>query len=111
MEAAEKRRADEMERRMNQMRAQQEQEQMLMRKVLSRSIARGYLGGLKEKAMHQLLDAGTFQDSVQLAVEGEFMPWLMEGVQQALTSARNNQELADSVIGIAIQQKTEAHAK
>merc|ERR1719482_2579949 len=68
MEAAEKRRADEMERRMQQMRAKQEQEQMLMRKVLSRSLARSYLGGLKEKAMQQLLDAGTFQDSVQLAV-------------------------------------------
>merc|ERR1719161_2015022 len=54
MEAAEKRRADEMERRMQQMKAKREQNDTIMRKVLSRSIARGYLGGLKEKTMQQM---------------------------------------------------------
>merc|ERR1719331_881518 len=95
MEAAEKRRADEMERRMQQMRAKRDQEEMVMRKVLSRSIARGYLGGLKEKAMQCLLDAGTFQDSVQLAVEKDFMPWLMENVTASLNAQRTSQQLAD----------------
>merc|ERR1719352_1247177 len=59
MEAAEKRRADEVGRRLQQMRSQKEQDAEVMRKVLSRAMARQYLGGLKEKALQQLLDAGT----------------------------------------------------
>jgi len=110
MEAAEKRRADEMERRMQQMKAKREQNDTIMRKVLSRSIARGYLGGLKEKTMQHLLDSGFFQDSVQVAVEGQFMPWLMENIQATLAQERVNQQLADDVLQSAINGKVQAHA-
>lgn len=61
--------------------------------------------------MQQLLDAGTFQDSVQLAVEGDFMPWLMENIQTTLNAAKLSQKLADDVIGEAVRQKTETHAQ
>merc|ERR1719420_1963336 len=93
MEAAEKRRADELERRMQQQRAQKEQDVSVMCKVASRNITFDYLGGLKEKAMKQLLDAGVFQDTVQVAVDGIFLPNLMSAVSSELAATRCNQAL------------------
>merc|ERR1719486_1341778 len=88
MEAAEKRRADELDRRLQQQRAQKEQDMSVMRKVISRNIAFDYLGGLKEKAMKQLLDAGVFQDTIQVAVDGIFLPSLMSAVTAELEANR-----------------------
>merc|ERR1719316_1884338 len=80
MEAAEKRRADELDRRLVQERAQKEQDMSVMRKVMSRNLAFDYLGGLKEKAMKQLLDAGVFQDTIQVAVDGIFQDTIQVAV-------------------------------
>merc|ERR1719321_437574 len=93
MEAAEKRRADELERRMQQQRAQKQQDMSVMRKAISRNIAFDYLGGMKEKAMKQLLDAGVFQDTIQVAVDGIFLPNLMSAVTAELQANRRNQTL------------------
>merc|ERR1719265_1254606 len=97
MESAEKRRADEQDRRLQQERSRKEQESSLMQKVLSRNIACGYLGGLQNKVMAQLVDAGTFQDPIQDAVETSFLPNLVGKVMDELAKCRRDRALADVV--------------
>jgi len=109
MEAAEKRRADELERRMQQQRAQKEQDMSVMRKVISRNIAFDYLGGLKEKAMKQLLDAGVFQDTIQVAVDGIFLPNLMSAVTAELQANRRNQALVQEFSKSAVDTRLSKH--
>merc|ERR1719238_258943 len=109
MEAAEKRRADELERRMQQQRAQKEQDMSVMRKVMSRNLAFDYLGGLKEKAMKQLLDAGVFQDTIQVAVDGIFLPGLMSDVSAELEANRRNQALVQESAKKAVADRLSKH--
>lgn len=110
MESAERRRTDEMDRRMQQTRAQKEQDQQVMQKVLSRSMARRYLGGFKERALQTLLDMGCFQNSVQMAVEANFVPWLMESVQQELDCTRRNQKVLEDAISCCVETRVTNHA-
>merc|ERR1719428_2512709 len=109
MEAAEKRRADELERRMQQQRAQKEQDMSVMRKVISRNIAFDYLGGLKERAMKQLLDAGVFQDQTQVAVDGIFLPSLMCAVTAELKAHRRNQALVQEFSKATVDTRLTKH--
>jgi len=109
MEAAEKRRADELERRMQQEKARLEQESSLMQKVVSRNIAFEYLGPLNRRALQQLLDAGVFQDTVQVAVDGHFLPNLMDMVTGQLKKQRRDAQLAEEVTKASVQGKLAAH--
>lgn len=109
MEAAEKRRADELERRMQQEKARLEQESSLMQKVVSRNIAFEYLGPLNRRALQQLLDAGIFQDTVQVAVDGHFLPNLMDMVTDQLKKQRRNAQLAEEVTKASVKGKLAAH--
>merc|ERR1712125_133624 len=63
MEAAETRRDDELKRRMQQQASQRDVDLSIMRKVASRSIASAYLGGLQDRALAHLLDAGVFTEN------------------------------------------------
>merc|ERR1719296_194576 len=65
MEAAEKRRCDEMARRVQQQAVQREKDLSKMRKVVSRSVACAHLSSLKDRALNHLLDAGVFADSTE----------------------------------------------
>jgi len=51
------------------------------RKVLSRNLARSYLGGMQERCFEELQDAGVFHDPNLLAVESLFMPWVLKSVE------------------------------
>lgn len=109
MEAAEKRRADEQERRLQQEKSRKEADNSLMQKVLSRNIAFGYLGGLQKKVMAQLVDAGTFQDPIQDAVEATFLPNLIGKVMDELTKSRRDRALADQCTVASVNGRMQRH--
>jgi hypothetical protein len=94
---------------MQQQRAQKEQDLSIMRKVISRNIAFDYLGGLKEKAMKQLLDAGVFQDQIQVAVDGIFLPSLMSAVTAELQANRRNQALVADFSKATVETRLKKH--
>merc|ERR1719321_2090108 len=110
MEAAEKRRADEMDRRLQQERSRKEQQSSLMSKVLFRNIACGYLGGLQNKVMATLVDAGTFQDPIQDAVEVNFLPNLVGKVMDELGRKRRDRELAATVTESSVNRRLQRHS-
>merc|ERR1719163_1005529 len=82
MEAAEQRREEEKERRLAQEKARSEEQLSAFKKAHSRAVARNYLGGLRLKVLDVLEHAGLFRDPVELVVESEFMPWLVDQVVQ-----------------------------
>merc|ERR1740138_1471176 len=90
MEAAEKRRSDEMTRRMQQQAAKREQDLSVMKKVISRSIAAGHLSSLKERALAHLKDAQVFTDTRQGAVETKFVPQLLQMVTSQMQQNRED---------------------
>lgn len=111
MEAAEKRRHDEMERRMQQQAAQREQDLSVMRKVVSRSIAASHLSSLKDRALSHLLDAGCFADSVQIAVDNNFMPSLFASITQQMQEATRDRALVADTLQSTVSNRLAAHDK
>lgn len=78
MEAAEKRKHEEKERRLAQERDRVEREKVVRQKVAASTFARGYLSGIVNTVFDKLQVAGVFYDPVLREVEDSFMPWLRE---------------------------------
>eukprot|EP00930_Biecheleria_cincta_P028380 TRINITY_DN1980_c0_g1_i1.p1 TRINITY_DN1980_c0_g1~~TRINITY_DN1980_c0_g1_i1.p1 ORF type:complete len:504 (-),score=152.38 TRINITY_DN1980_c0_g1_i1:186-1589(-) len=111
MEAAEKRRHDEMQRRVEQQKAQHERDLATMRKVLSRNIASQHLEGLKDTMLLHLNDAGVFADNLKSAVENKFMPNLFKMVSKKIQENSKDRQIADSVANSAVAEKLEKHSE
>jgi len=93
MEAAEKRKLDEKERRLAQERDRLEREKQVREKVAAQTFARGYLTGLVGNVFDSLFEQGFFYDPVEKEVAELFMPGLQQNVganleQQATPSSR-----------------------
>eukprot|EP00392_Amoebophrya_sp_AT5.2_P009919 g9950.t1 len=83
MEGVETRRQEEIARRKEQSTARKQFDEAVMRKILSRNVARSYLSGVQNRCFDELFDAGVFHDSNLIAVEGMFMPWLLNSAIEA----------------------------
>ncbi|KAG2443140.1 hypothetical protein HYH02_009551 [Chlamydomonas schloesseri] len=78
MEAAERRKLEEKERRMQQERERVERERVVRQKVAASAFARGYLSGIVNTVFDRLVSSGYIYDPVMREVETAFMPWLKE---------------------------------
>eukprot|EP00798_Chlamydomonas_sp_ICE-L_P019019 gene19019-25611_t len=78
MEAAEKRKSEEKERRLAQERERVERERVVRQKVAASTFSRGYLSGIINSVFDNLQSNGYFYDPVMREVEMAFMPWLKE---------------------------------
>lgn len=109
MEAAEKRREEEKARRHTQEKARHEEQFAAFKKAHSRATARSYLSGLGRKCMDLLESEGLFSDQVQVAVEADFMPWLVHTVVTGLDAARARQQVLDGAMDQVLVQMAEPH--
>merc|ERR1712085_212926 len=100
IEGAERRKHEEMCRRKEQEKARKALDDAVLRKVLSRALARSYLSGLPQRCFEELEDAGIFRDNYLTAVEGDFMPWLLGEVKDQVLQKQKVYEKAVN-IGIA----------
>jgi len=109
MEAAEKRREEEKARRMTQEKARKDEQFAAFKKAHSRATARSYLSGLGRKCMDLLESEGLFSDQVQVAVEADFMPWLMNTVVTGLDAARGRQEVLNACVDKVMVNMAKPH--
>mmetsp|Transcript_20385 Transcript_20385/g.43476 ORF Transcript_20385/g.43476 Transcript_20385/m.43476 type:complete len:483 (-) Transcript_20385:359-1807(-) len=110
MEAAEKRRADETERRLMQQAAQKQLDLMVMRKVVSKSVASAHLSSVMDQTLAHLFDAGIFADSVQLACDNKFMPdMLLKAIQVEVEQAAEDRNVFDDILQNTISSRLSAH--
>ncbi|CAD7966766.1 unnamed protein product [Amoebophrya sp. A120] len=109
MEAVENRRQEEISRRKEQSSARKQFDEAVMRKILSRNVARSYLSGLQNRCFDELFDAGVFHDSNLIAVEGMFLPWLLDSVKDRVTKLASHQKALESAVADVAEGKTLAH--
>jgi len=101
MEAAEKRKIEEKERRLAQERDRLEREKQVREKVAAQTFARGYLTGLVGNVFDKLFEQGYFYDPVEKEVQEEFMPWLQTQVGEAISTEAVSRAAVDAVIEAA----------
>lgn len=111
MEAAEQRRQDEISRRKEQAAARKKFDDAVIRKILSRNLSRSYLSGLQQRCFEELHDAGIFHDGNLVAVEGMFMPWLLDSMKDRMQKAVRNECVIHEAIKQTIKEKTTEHNK
>jgi len=110
MEAGEKRKMEEKERRLAQERERVEREKAVREKVAAQTFARGYLSGLVGNVFDKLYDAGFFYDPVQKEVETEFMPWMTDLVVAECSKAAAARKVVNDLIVKAIKDNLAAKA-
>ena len=101
LEEAEKRRFEEKERRIGQERERVEREQQVTEKVAARTFAKGFLSELHSSVVDNLKDAGFFYDPLEQEVTANFLPGLMQQVDERLESMRTSRALAGELIEAA----------
>jgi hypothetical protein len=111
MEAAEKRREDEKMRRFAQEKARAEEEYAAFKKAHSRATARNYLSGLGRKCLNLLEAEGLFADKVQVAVETDFLPWLINSVVVGVEGVRERQKIMDQTVATVVESLAKPHQK
>jgi hypothetical protein len=111
MEAAEKRREDEKMRRFAQEKARAEEEFAAFKKAHSRATARNYLSGLGRKCLNLLEAEGLFADKVQVAVETDFLPWLINSVVTGIDGVRERQKIMDETVTTVLDSLAKPHQK
>merc|ERR1719335_1491549 len=111
MEAAEKRREDEKMRRFAQEKARAEEEYAAFKKAHSRATARNYLSGLGRKCLNLLEGEGLFNDKVQVAVETDFLPWLINSVVTGIDGVRERQKIMDETVTTVLDSLAKPHQK
>jgi len=109
MEAAETRRSDEMERRMQQAAAQREKDLSIMKKVVARSLAASHLSSIKDRALAHLLDAGVFEDPLQSAVESLFVPDLLKTIGSQVQQKTADRAVVAGAMRTMVQAKLDTH--
>lgn len=102
MVEAERRRSEEMARRMQQHADQRKRDLIAMKKVLSRSIASIHLSSLMDRTLTHLTDAGVFADALDLAVDSSFVPNLLGGVMKQVSRGARDRDLAAGAMQAAV---------
>ena len=111
MEAAERRKMEEKDRRLAQERERVEREKTVREKVAAQTFARGYLSGLVGNVFDNLYEAGFFYDPVQKEVETDFMPWLTDAVVAECSTAAVSRRCVNEIIVKAIKDGITAKAE
>lgn len=98
LEAEERRRSEEKDRRKQQERERLQREYIVKEKLSSRTFAKNFLGNLEGHVFDTLERQGYFYDVVQREVETDFMPWLVEKVQELIESKKKSRVMVDELI-------------
>jgi len=98
LEAAEKRRFEEKERRVVQEEERVERERAVTAKVAARTFTKGFLSELQSAVVENLKDAGFFYDPLEAEVREDFVPWLLDAMDERVDQMRVARAIADRLI-------------
>jgi hypothetical protein len=104
MEAAEKRKLEEKERRLAQERDRVQRERIVREKVAASTFSRGYLSGIISSVFDKLQASGHFYDPVLREVEHSFMPWLQEQAVEYLSQGVLTRQVVRKLVEAATVQ-------
>lgn len=110
LEEQARRRREEKDRRLHQQAEVAMAEREASKKIAARSFAQSYLSGLVPSVFKNLEDGGYFFDAQERTVESEFLPWLMDGVDDELAKFTRARALLDEILGQVIKAQAAARA-
>lgn len=111
LDAAEKRRHEEKDRRLAQARARVRLERQKARDAAARTEAKSLLYRVQEAAILRLEQAGHFYDPVVREVEEQFVPWLAEAVAGRVSEHGDARRLVDDLVRSACEQLDQRRAE
>jgi len=111
LEEEDRRRRLEKEQRMQQQIEAMRIEKETSEKIAARSFAQSYLADLVPSVFGLLSENGYFYDPVERAVENEFLPWLMESVDEQLRKSETSRQMLDAIIREVVRSRSEQFAQ
>jgi hypothetical protein len=95
MEATEEKRLAEFQKNKGNMREKKKNKQQAHRKVVARTMAKNYMGGLRENVFRNLANVGFYQNSFKVEVlDNDVVPWLHERAFQFVQDLEVQESLA-----------------
>ncbi|XP_040017452.1 radial spoke head protein 3 homolog [Gasterosteus aculeatus] len=107
LQEQDRRRTEEKERRMAQQKEALKKEKEVAEKIAVRAYTQEYLSGLLPTVFTSLRSHGYFFDPVQNDIETNFMPWLMDEVNNSLERRNTARTLLDNIIYDVVQKRQE----
>mmetsp|Transcript_26597 Transcript_26597/g.66971 ORF Transcript_26597/g.66971 Transcript_26597/m.66971 type:complete len:512 (+) Transcript_26597:216-1751(+) len=111
MEAAERRKLEEKERRLAQERERAERERVVREKVAAATFARGYLSGMMGTVFDRLRQTGFFFDPVEREVTELFMPWLSNEASNHLAHEETSRAVMDNLVAQTLQMELDYRSR
>lgn len=111
MEAAERRKLEEKERRLAQERERAERERVVREKVAAATFARGYLSGMMGTVFDRLRQTGFFFDPVEREVTDSFMPWLSNEAANHLSHEETSRAVMDNLVAHTLRVELDYRAR
>eukprot|EP00967_Tisochrysis_lutea_P151538 scaffold294995_cov26-Tisochrysis_lutea.AAC.2 len=111
LEAAEQRRVDEKDRRVQQEQERVAREKAVTAKVAARTFTKGFLSELQSAVVENLKDAGYFYDPLEAEVREDFVPWLLDAMDEQVDQMRIARAIADQLIAAAGGRQAEMLAE
>jgi len=110
MEQMEQRKLQEFERRKALERERKKNKIAAHRKIVARTIGKGYMVSITESAVSYLKDVGYFKDSFKVDVlEGDVLPWLFNKVEEFVQEIDVAGDFSDILVGDNIDSEMKAH--
>eukprot|EP01086_Lenisia_limosa_P013297 TRINITY_DN42279_c0_g1_i1.p1 TRINITY_DN42279_c0_g1~~TRINITY_DN42279_c0_g1_i1.p1 ORF type:complete len:388 (+),score=89.10 TRINITY_DN42279_c0_g1_i1:114-1277(+) len=110
LEEAERRKEEEKNRRVREEKLRVQREQDVAAKVSARGFSQHYLSDLMSSVFGQLTETGFFYDPVAREVEQQFMPWLMNSVEQEVKKQETAKNSAQALVRAAIELARSRHS-
>ncbi|XP_068593446.1 radial spoke head protein 3 homolog [Cebidichthys violaceus] len=107
LQEQERRRGEEKERRIAQQKEVLKNEKEVAEKIAARACAKQYLSDLLPAVFTSLRGHGYFYDPVAKDVETNFIPWLMDEVNNSLERRYTARNLLDNIIHDVVQKRRE----
>ncbi|KAM4528758.1 radial spoke head protein 3 homolog isoform 2-T2 [Fundulus diaphanus] len=107
LQEQERRRREEKERRVAQQKEVLKKERETAEKIAARVFSQQYLAGLLPSVFTSLRNHGYFYDHVEKDIEVNFLPWLMDEVNNQLQKRNTARELLDTIIHEVTQKRLE----
>lgn len=105
MEAAEKRRQEEKERRLREQMNQLKEKQETAEKVAARAFATGYLATLLPSTFETLAQNGYFYSKTEREIESHFFPWLTGEVESNMDKLATARKVLDGLLRHAVRER------
>ncbi|XP_042312713.1 radial spoke head protein 3 homolog [Sceloporus undulatus] len=111
LEEQEKRRKEEKKRRMQQRLDEQEKESKVSERIAARAFAQQYLRNLIPSVLTSLQNKGFFYNDIQKEIEEDFLPYLMQNVEQRIDKRLLGRIMTDCLINEVVGNRFYSFAR